>query len=222
MVASNITTVTVSSGGYLFTYSQDAYFTGGVGLTKPVGRSFSVVCPNGVQAQASTAGPTVGNGANITIKRTDEKLFNLRSFTGKILLNTAGAALEIMPQLNDNDAFTDPLMYDCTGYAGMSFPYTTALTGYDSCLIHMWGDFALTHLTLVDASVPPVLECSLTSSNYFSVMWPTNSTAYTLQQSSTLNSNNWTTVTDAPVVSGTNYQLLVNLTNDAGFFRLKQ
>ena len=160
VTASNMTTVTINSGGYRFTYSQDGYFTGGVGLTNPVGRFFSVVWPNGVQAQAYTAGPRVGNGANITIKRADGKLFDLQSFTGKILLNTAGAggAFEIMPQLNGNDAFANPLQYDCTGYGGMSFPYTPALTGYDTYLVHMWGDFALTALTLTDTN--PVVPVS--------------------------------------------------------------
>jgi hypothetical protein len=160
VTASNMTTVTINSGGYRFTYSQDGYFTGGVGLTNPVGRFFSVVWPNGVQAQAYTAGPLVGNGANITIKRADGKLFDLQSFTGKILLNTAGAggAFEIMPLLNGNDAFPNPLQYDCTGYGGMSFPYTTALVGYDTYQIHMWGDFALTALMLTDTN--PVVPVS--------------------------------------------------------------
>ena len=160
VTASNITSITLSSGGYLFTYSQDGYFTGGLG-GGPIGRSFSVVWPNGVEAQAYTAGPLSGSGANITIKRVDGKLFDFQSFTGKILLNTAGAggAFEIMPQLNGNDAFANPLQYDCTGYAGMSFPYTTpVLTNYDTYLIHMWGDFALTALTLADTN--PVVPVS--------------------------------------------------------------
>jgi len=159
VTASNITTITISSSGYRFTYSQDGYFTGGLG-GGPIGRFFSVVWPDGVQAQAYTAGPLSGSGANITLKRVDGKKFDLQSFTGKILLNTAGAggAFEIMPQINGNDAFANPLQYDCTGYAGMSFPYTTSLVGYDTYLIHMWGDFALTALTLTDTN--PVVPVS--------------------------------------------------------------
>jgi hypothetical protein len=168
VVSSNLTTITINSSGYLFTYSQDGYFTGGVGLTNPVGRFFSVLWPDGIDAQAYTAGPLVGKGANITIKRADGKKFNLQSFTGKILLNTAGAgaAFEIMPQLNGNDAFADPLMYDCSGYAGMSFPYTPALAGYDTYAIHMWGDFALTALTLMDTNpiAPPAPTNTITAS----------------------------------------------------------
>ena len=163
VTASNMTAVTINSGGYLFTYSQDGYFTGGVGFTNPVGRFFSVVWPNGVEAQAITTGSSAGSGANITIKRADRKPFDLQSFTGTILLNTAaaGGAFEIMPQWNGNDAFANPLQYDCSGYAGMSFPYTTSLVGYDTYQIHMWGDFVLTALTLTDTN--PVVPVSTTT-----------------------------------------------------------
>ncbi len=154
LVVSNINAVTIRSGDYLFTYSADGYWSAGGGT--PTGRFFSVFWPTGVQAQAITAGPLLGTGANITLQRADGKLFDLQSFTGKILLNTAGAggAFEIMPQLNGNDAFINPLQYDCTGYAGASFPYTTALAGYDTYQIHMWGDFALTALALIDTNSP--------------------------------------------------------------------
>ena len=221
LVSSNITALTIGSDGYLFNYSQDGYFTGGLG-GGPIGRFFTVVWPNGIQAQAYTAGPLAGNGANITIRRADGNPFDLRTFTGKILLNTAaaGGAFEIMPQLNGNDAFANPLQYDCTGYAGMSFPYTPALTGYDTYLVHMWGDFALTQLTLADAGLPPELKVSITTSNYVRLNWPTNSVGYSLQNNSILNSTNWNDMPDVVGTSGTNYQVMAHKTNGASFFRL--
>jgi hypothetical protein len=154
LIASNINAVTIQSGDYQFTYSADGYWSSGGGT--PTGRFFSILWPAGVQAQAITVGPLLGTGANITLKRADGKLFDLQAFTGKILLNTAGAgaSFEIMPQLEGNDAFSNPLQYDCTGYAGQSFQYTTALAGYDTYQIHMWGDFALTALTLIDTNPP--------------------------------------------------------------------
>jgi hypothetical protein len=166
LVVSNINAITIQSGDYRFTYSADGYWSSGGGA--PTGRFFSVLWPNGVQAQAITAGPSLGTGANITLKRADGKLFGLQAFTGKILLNTAGAggAFEIMPLLGGNDAFPNPLQYDCTGYAGASFSYTTALAGYDTYQIHMWGDFALTALTLVDTNppVPPAPSFTIVAS----------------------------------------------------------
>jgi hypothetical protein len=155
LIVSNINAVTIQSGDYRFTYSADGYWSSGGGV--PTGRFFSIYWPTGVQAQAITAGPLLGTGANITLKRVDGALFDLQAFTGRILLNTAGAggAFEIMPQLNGNDGFPNPLQYDCTGYGGQSFSYTTALAGYDTYQIHMWGDFALTALTFIDTN-PPV------------------------------------------------------------------
>ena len=166
LVVSNINAVTIQSGDYRFTYSADGYWSSGGG--PPTGRFFSVVWPTGVQAQAVTTGPLLGNGANITLKRADGKAFDLQAFTGKILLNTAGAggAFEVMPQVNGNDAFPNPLQYDCTGYAGMSFACATALSGYDTYQIHMWGDYALTALTLIDTNppVPPAPSFTITAS----------------------------------------------------------
>jgi hypothetical protein len=166
LLVSNINAVTIQSGDYRFTYSADGYWSSGGG--PPTGRFFSIFWPNGVQAQAITTGPLLGTGANITLKRPDGKPFDLWDFTGKILLNTAGAggAFEIMPQLNGNDALLNPLQYDCSGYAGMSFSYHTALTGYDTYQIHMWGDYALTALTLIDTNppVPPAPEFTITTS----------------------------------------------------------
>src|SRR5512137_2849277 len=155
LIVSNINAVTIQSGDYRFTYSADGYWSPGGGA--PTGRFFSIFWPTGVQAQAITAGPNFGVGANITLQRADGNVFDLQAFTGKILLNTAGAggAFEIMPQLNGNDAFPNPVQYDCTGVAGMSSSYTTALAGYDTYQIHMWGDYALTALTLIDTN-PPV------------------------------------------------------------------
>jgi len=154
LIVSNINAITIQSGDYRFTYSVDGYWSSGGGT--PTGRFFSVFWPDGVQAQAITAGPLLGTGANIRLARADGKPFDLQAFTGKILLNTAGAggAFEIMPLLNGNDAFPNPLQYDCTGYAGQSFAYTPALAGYDTYQIHMWGDFALMALTLIDTNPP--------------------------------------------------------------------
>lgn len=158
VISSNINAVTLRSGDYLFTHSVDGYWSAYAG-GPPTGRFFSVFWPNGIHAQAITAGPSVGAGANITIKRVDGKRFDLQAFTGKLLANTAGAggAFEVMPLLNGEDAFNDPLMFDCTGYGGQSFSHTPMLSGYDTYKIHLWVDWAITALTLIDtnSAAPP-------------------------------------------------------------------
>ena len=156
LIVSNINSVTIQSGDYRFTYSVDGYWSPGGG--PPTGRFFSIFWPSGVQAQAITTGPLLGSGANITLKRADGKLFDLRAFSGKILANTAGAGaqFEITPQLNGNDAVGSPFMFDATGFGGQTFPHTPALAGYDTYKIHLWVDWAVVALTLIDTN-PPVL-----------------------------------------------------------------
>lgn len=165
-VASGVTSDTSSSEGYLFTYTRDKLFTGGVGLTEPVGRYVQVSWPDGIHAQAVTSGPNPGK-ARITISREDGGVFDLVGFTAKLLANTAGAggSFEIMPKLSDGeDAFNDPLYFDATGIAGNTFTYgptpnymgqsTNLLKGYDTYSIDLYVDFALTSLTLDGAPVP--------------------------------------------------------------------
>jgi hypothetical protein len=192
----------------------------------PTGRFQSVFWPNGIDAQtitASASGPlTQQVGASITIKRVDSQPFDLQAFTGKILGNTAGAgaSFEIMPQLNGQDAFADPLMFDATGYAGSSFSHSPMLAGYDTYLINLWMDYALTQLTVVDPSLPPVLDIAALPPNQMRLTWPTNTSGYSLQQNSSLTPTNWTMVTNAVSVIGTNNQVTLPKQGAIDFLRL--
>ena len=162
-VASGVTSDTIQSEGYLFTYPRDKLFTGGIG-PDPIGRPVRVAWPDGVEAQAVTAGPNPSK-AQITIQRVDGDVFDLTAFTAKLLANTAGAggSFEIMPSLNGQDPWNDPLTFDATGIAGNTFSYdespnvlgsTALLKGYDTYVIDLYVDYALTGLTLQDATVP--------------------------------------------------------------------
>ncbi len=223
VVGTNMTDTTIRSSGYLFTYSVDGWWSATPG-GPPTGRMQPVQWPEGIDAQSITTGPTAGVGASISIRRADGQPFELRTFTGKLLLNTAGAgaAFELMPQLNGNDAFVNPLTYDCTGIAGMSFPYAPALTGYDTYILSMWGDFALTQLTVADASAvtQPALQISMTSSNYVRITWPTNSATFMLLQNSSLAAGDWIAVTNPVSLAGTNNEMNVPASAGASFFRL--
>lgn len=161
-LTAGVTSDTVSSEGYRFTYTRDKLFTGGVGMTEPIGRAVRVPWPEGVEAQAVTTGP-VGD-AKIIIERIDGGTFALVGFTARLLGNTAatGASFEIMPKLNGEDGLADPLFFDASGYYGIEFSYDTStnilgstalLKGFDSYTIGVFVDFALTALIL-DACPP--------------------------------------------------------------------
>lgn len=170
-VASGVTSDTVSSRGYLFTYTRDKLFTGGTG--QPIGRPVRVPWPDGVEAQAVTTPPpgVTDYKARITIERVDGQVFDLTAFTAKLLANTAGAggAIEIMPLVNGEDAFSNPLYFDASGYYGQTFSYDTSpnpwgstalLTGFGTYKIGLYVDFAFVDLTL-GSSVPGDQSCCL-------------------------------------------------------------
>lgn len=175
LVATNATSDTISCEGYSFTYTRDKLFTGGVGLTNPIGRAVRVPWPDGVEAQYVTSGPTPGN-ARITVRRVDGGVFDLTSFTAKLLANAgAGRAIEIVPLLNGEEPLNNPLYFDVSGNYGNEFSYdtapnylgtTAALTNYDAYVINLSLDFALTALTLQtttpDTNHPPT-DISLSS-----------------------------------------------------------
>ena len=84
-VASGVTSDTIRSNGYLFTYTRDKLFTGGT--RQPIGRAVRVPWPAGVEAQAVTTPPTgvTDYMARITLQRVDGQVFDLTAFTFKLL-----------------------------------------------------------------------------------------------------------------------------------------
>ncbi len=227
-LASGATSDTISSSGYLLTYSLDKWWSA-TGSGPPTGRPVGITWPTGVEAQTQTAGPSGPISpqipATITLKRVDGAPFDLTSFTAKILGNTAGAgaSFEIMPVLNGIDGFADPLMFDATGIAGNTFSYSTpTLTGFDTYNISLWMDFGLTALTLVDPSTPPTLQISQTTSNHVRLDWPAQASGYFLQSSPDLTLGHFTNSLAVPVIEGVSQVVYVPMTNAQCLFRLAQ
>lgn len=225
LVSAEATSDTISSAGYLFTVTRDKLFTGGYGLTNPIGRTVRIPWPTGLEAQAVTAGP-VTSGARFTIRRQDGQPFAIPSFTARLLANTAGAgaAIEVMPLLNGEDGFPNPLMCPATGYYGQEFTYQTpTLTGFDSYKITLYVDFALMSLTLVDPSIaPPTLHPSPLNAGTLQLSWPAEAADYTLESSTDLSSNLWITAPEPVTVNGATCTAEVDLTGPQRFFRLRK
>jgi hypothetical protein len=81
---------------------------------------------------------------NLGIRRQDGQPFAIQSFTARLLANTAGAGadIEVMPLLNGENGFLDPLKCPATRYDSSEFAYTTpTLTGFDA-----YGLFLLNNL----------------------------------------------------------------------------
>jgi hypothetical protein len=163
LVAEGTTWDKIHSNGYYFTYTRDKLFTGGG--PEPIGRYVRIPWPEGVEAQAVTAGPSPSK-AKIAIERVDGDVFDLNAFTAKLLANTAGAGadFEVVPFLNGEEVLQDPVIFNATGYYGQSFSYNTTpnlwgqstapLAGYDKYTIDLYVDFAWTALTLIGDPIP--------------------------------------------------------------------
>ena len=225
LVATATTSDTWGSEGYLFTVSRDKLFTGGVGLTNPIGRSIRIPWPAGLEAQGITAGPNPG-GARIEIRRANGQPFAIESFTAQLLANTAGAggAWEIMPLLNGEDGVPDPFAYDATGIAGNRFTYRTPeLAGFDAYKMTLYVDFAITSLTVVDASLPPpVLEWVRLDADTVELSWPTDAAGYALEWTASLSTPAWNAVTGNVVRIGDRFTVQQRITEPGRFYRLRQ
>jgi hypothetical protein len=162
LVAQGTTSDKIRSNGYYFTYTRDKLFTGGG--SEPIGRYVRIPWPDGVEAQAVTAGPNPGK-AKITVERVDGDVFDFAAFTARLLANTAGAGgtFEVVPFLNGQEMLPDPVTFDATGYYWSTFSYdqspnpwgsTAPLTGYDKYTIDLYVDFALIGLTFEGAPIP--------------------------------------------------------------------
>ena len=164
LVSSDVTSDTIISNGYIFTYTRDKLFTGGTGHI--IGRQVRVPWPDGVEAQSVTTPPpgVTDHKARLTIRKANGHVFDINALAFKLLANTAGAggAIEIMPLLDGEDAFNDPLYFDATGYYGLTFSYdespnpwgsTALLKGFDTYKVSLYVDFAFVGLTLQSSDV---------------------------------------------------------------------
>lgn len=232
LVSTNATSDTISSEGYVFTYTRDNLFTGGT--TNVIGRPVRVSWPDGLEAQYVTAGPTPGK-AKITVRRMDGGVFDLTAFSAKLLASPgAGRAIEIVPFLNGEEPLNDPLTFDVSsGYYGSvhSFDTTTpsyigstaALTNYDAYVLNLTLDFALVSLTVVDASIPPpILAISQLNIGLIEISWPVDASDYTLESTTNLPATVWSTVTNNVVISGDLCTVQLEAADSQQMYRLRK
>lgn len=225
LVTSGPTSDTIGSEGYLFTFTRDKLFTGGAGMTNPIGRAVRVPWPEGLEAQAVTAGPSPGK-AQVRLRRQDGQPFAIKTFKAKLLANTAGAgaAIEVMPMLNGEDGLPDPVMYNATGYYGSQFTYLTpALTGFDTYIITLYVDYALMSLTVVDPSAPPPrLDIQPLDVTTMLLSWPTNASGYVLESATNLPASLWRQVTNGFYQSSDFFHAELPFSDIRRFFRLRK
>lgn len=216
---------TIRTEFYLFTLTRDKFFTGGVGMTNPIGRSLRVHWPDGLEAQAVTTGPNPRK-ARIDLDREDGTPFSLAALKFKLLGNTfgAGASLEIMPMNDGEDAWSEPMMLNATGFYGQEFAYVTpALSNYQSYKITLYVDFALMGLTVIDASpARPTLEITPVDPNRLEISWPAESMSYVLEWTETIPADEWTLETSPQFTIGERIAVQIQPEGAQRVYRLRK
>ena len=69
---------------------------------------------------------------------------------------------------------------------------------------------------------PPTLRLAGAGSNTMVIAWPTNAIGFVLQQNPVLGTTNWVTVTNSPVVVGSEKQVTLPASEGGAFYRLRQ
>lgn len=230
LTTAGTTSDTYTTQGYLITVTRDKLFTGGGPVI--IGRGIRVPWPNGMEVQGVTTVPNQSK-AKLSISRVDGQPFALTSFTVYLLGSTAsgGGSIEVMPLINGEDGLTDPVAFDASGPSNYSVPtHTTSLfTGhnYDSYKFTLYVDYALTSLTLADASqpapqapAPPMPSITQTSSTGYKISWPGPVFDYTLQTCTDLVNGPWVPYVGVRLLEGSFNIVNVVSTDTRRFFRL--
>jgi hypothetical protein len=233
LILSGTASDTISSEGYVFSYTRDKLFTGGT--SEIIGRPVRVQWPDGLEAQYVT---TETNKATIKVSRMDGAVFDLSAFSARLLANPgAGRAIEIVPLLNGEEPLNDPLVFDVSSgnYGSVhSFDTTTpsyigstaALTNYDAYKITLTLDFAMTALTVVDASLPPppdpMMAIALLGGGIIEVSWPSDAVGFALESSTNLLAQAWSPVTNDAILSGDLFTVLMEATEPHLMYRLRK
>jgi len=227
LVATNASSDTISSQGYLFTYTRDKLYTGGT--TNVIGRQVRVSWPDGLEAQYVT---TINKKASITVRRADGGVFDLTEFTARLLANAgAGRAIEIVPLLKGEEPLNDPLYFDVSGNYGNEFHYdtspnylgsTAALTNYDAYVIGLTLDYALLSITLVDPSLAPPLLTLSQANGWIEISWPADASDYSLESAPQLAATTWEAVTNAVMINGNSCSVQLEAAESAQMYRLSK
>jgi hypothetical protein len=158
---------------------------------------------------SATGSGTTANSGLITISTTNELLFG-----AGMTATTFGAAGTGFTQRVITSPDGDIVEDQIANSAG-SFNATASLSS---------GAWLLQLAAFKPAApvTPPSMRIFRTGTNTFILAWPTNSAAFTLQQSPTLSRTSWTTSTNPVIIVGTENQATVLPSAGLQFYRLVQ
>jgi hypothetical protein len=244
LTSEGTTSDTYTTEGYIITVTHDKLYTGGGSV--PIGRSLNVLWPEGMNAQGlhDLPDPNSPTKATLSISRVDGLPFALNAFSAKLLGSTAsgGGSIEVTPVINDGpgpEPDTVPFFLNNPNYGQLNsfntsqnaaYTYNSSQTGgpyYDKYKFTLYVDYAITSLTLVDASsaapqapAPPAPAISRTSANNYKLAWPGANFDYTVQTCTDLTNNSWGPYVSMRYLEGNSNVVNVVSTDTQRYFRL--
>ena len=111
---------------------------------------------------------------------------------------------------------THPVWNIVTGTPGGVYSLTLKLHDVNG----VYADSAPFALSFTPLVVSYVLHISQTDPLHAVLFWPTNAVNWALESAASVGGTNWISITNAPVISGTNYVLNVDLAASQQFYRL--
>ena len=113
---------------------------------------------------------------------------------------------------------THPLWNLVSGVPGNTYSLTIKM--HDLNGVYADSDPIVLNFTAAPAPGPFAINVAAIAPQQVTLAWPTNAIGWELQSTFSLIETNWTTMTNAPVISGTNFSLSLMATNEQQYFRL--
>jgi len=187
--------------------------------TGPQYQNLDLLNLGGVDAYANTTPDlrdTTGNHITVIV---DSVNGSLCWYNGVSVVSTLQSAVPSLADINDvdnwigaslveNDQYLTGTIYEFRVYQGVLSPQAVALND------------VMGPANYIQLSANPTLSASRSGENIV-LSWPGSDFGFTVQSASGLSSlTGWTTLTNAPALVGTNWQVSLPSTNTARFFQL--
>jgi hypothetical protein len=187
--------------------------------TVPQYQNLDLLNLSGVDAYANATPDLRGTTGNHITVIVDSVNASLCWYNGVSVVSTLQSAVPSLADINDiadwigaspypADPYLAGTIYEFRVYQGVLSPQAVALND------------AVGPANYIQLSANPTLSASLTGGNIV-LSWPASDFGFSVQSASGLSSlPSWTTLTNAPALVGTNWQVSLPSTNTAQFFQL--
>ncbi|MDD5140289.1 MAG: hypothetical protein PHY43_08535 [Verrucomicrobiales bacterium] len=172
--------------------------------------------PGGCFVLASPSTPTISQTINGLIPGRSYAILGSYSIEGGVRTNTPSLGIGI------DGVFVFQIAQTNFGWFSYGFPYSATSPSITLSIAARINGTSTVYV--VDNIVmQPIPSLALqTGESSIVLVWPTNTLGFTLQSATNFDGLNWASVTNTPVIVGTNYTVTLGVSNQVQFFTLKK